>query len=149
MKENFNLFDKKLRSKIIGQRGDGVLEREGLLKNYKWCTTEVEFSQSILVWRVATEICYGVDKDDASNYVSTSKCLSEYMMYLLVIRPNMLSKGFFDEGSLPGLGDMSYEDIIQSYREAPGYDTPWFRSSWKRAKSAVFVGPVLARQLLE
>ncbi|KAB5525228.1 hypothetical protein DKX38_022977 [Salix brachista] len=148
MKENFNLFDKKLRSK--GQRGDGVLERERVLGNFKWCTTEVEFSRSILVWHVATEICYYVDKDDASNYVSRSKCLSEYMMYLLVIRPNMLSKGFFDEGSLPTFGGERYEDIIQSYETAHGYDDAEFRKQWKTGESsAVDGGRVLARQLLE
>jgi len=49
MNEDLNFFDKNLRSKIIGQMGDGVLEREGLLRDYKWCTIEVEFSWSILV----------------------------------------------------------------------------------------------------
>jgi len=57
IKEDFNVVDKNVRSKIIGQRGDGVLEREGLLLDYNWCTTEVEFSRSILVWHLATEIC--------------------------------------------------------------------------------------------
>ncbi|KAJ6761052.1 hypothetical protein OIU79_025817 [Salix purpurea] len=162
MKENFNLFDKKMRSKIIGQRGDGVLEREGLLGNFKWSTTEVEFSRSIVVWHLATEICYGVEKDASDT--SRSKCLSEYMMYLLVIRPNMLSKGFFDEGSLPSLGGKRYEDIIQSYKGAPGYDDAEFQREWKRIKVAINVdadfqmetrnitvrgGPVLARQLVE
>ncbi|KAG5232843.1 Polysulfide reductase chain [Salix suchowensis] len=150
MKENFNLFDKNLRSKIIGQRGDGVLEREGLLKNFKWCTTEVEFSRSILVWHVATEICSRNDKD-ASNYVSRSKCLSEYMMYLLVIRPNMLSKGFGDEGYLNTLmRDLRDMDINQSYSEAPRYDDAEFRKEWKTEnKSAVFGGRELVKQLLE
>ncbi|KAF9668125.1 hypothetical protein SADUNF_Sadunf15G0095900 [Salix dunnii] len=148
MKENFNLFDKKLRSKIIGQRGDGVLEREGLLKNYKWCTTEVEFSRSILVWHLATEICSGNEKD--ADIVSTSKCLSEYMMYLLVIRPNMLSKGFGEEGYLNNLRGERYEDIIQSYKTAPGYDDSRFQGSWKtNKKSAVEGGRVLAKQLME
>jgi len=99
IKVDLNVFDKNHRSKIIGQRGDGVLEREGLLRDYKWCTTEVEFSRSIHVWHLATDICYVVDKDgsNVSTENETSRCLSEYMMYLLVIRPNMLSKGFFDE----------------------------------------------------
>ncbi|XP_073261076.1 uncharacterized protein [Populus alba] len=117
IKEDFNFCDKNLRSKIIGQRGDGVLEREGLLRDYKWCTTEVEFSRSILVWHLATEFCYCDDMKEADAYlnkdgsnVSTkyerSRCLSEYMMYLLVIRPNMLSKGFDDEGYLATLQDL-------------------------------------------
>uniref|UniRef100_A0A3N7G145 DUF4220 domain-containing protein n=1 Tax=Populus trichocarpa TaxID=3694 RepID=A0A3N7G145_POPTR len=109
IKEDFNVCDKNDRSKIIGQRGDGVLEREGLLRDYKWCTTEVEFSRSILVWHLATEICYLVDKDgsNVSTEYETSRCLSEYMMYLLLIRPNMLSKGFGDdEEYLPTLGEL-------------------------------------------
>ncbi|KAJ6676371.1 hypothetical protein OIU85_009636 [Salix viminalis] len=153
MKENFNFFDEKLRSKIIGQRGDGVLEREGLLKNLKWCTTEVEFSRSILVWHLATEICYGVDKDAASNYVSRSKCLSEYMMYLLVIRPTMLSIGFVDEEDLTTLmGDRRDEDIIPSSEKLYGYkddDVERFQWEWKTENnSAVKGGRVLAKHLL-
>ncbi|KAJ6761078.1 hypothetical protein OIU79_025837 [Salix purpurea] len=145
MKENFNLFDKKLRSKIISQRGDGV---RGLLKNFRWCTTEVEFSRSIVVWHVATEICSGNEKD--ADIVFRSKCLSEYMMYLLVIRPNMLSIGFFDEGSLPTFRDKRYEDIIQSYKTERGYDDEEFQRRWKTGRqSAVGGGRVLARQLLE
>ncbi|KAH8486518.1 hypothetical protein H0E87_025503 [Populus deltoides] len=70
IKQDLNVCDKNHRSKIIGQRGDGVLEREELLQNYKWCTTEVEFSRSILVWHLATEICYRADIKDGSN-VST------------------------------------------------------------------------------
>jgi hypothetical protein len=122
IKEDLNVFDKNHRSKIIGQRGDGVLEREGLLREYKWCTTEVEFSRSILVWHLATDICYRADMKEADAYLNedgssvsseyeTSRCLSEYMMYLLVIRPNMLSKGFGDEvylDTLEELRDLKY-----------------------------------------
>ncbi|KAB5525230.1 hypothetical protein DKX38_022979 [Salix brachista] len=114
----------------------------------KWCTTEVEFSRSILVWHLATEICSG-NEEDASN-ASTSKCLSEYMTYLLVIRPNMLSKGFVDEGFLPTFSDKNYEHIIESYKTAFGYDDVVFQREWKTdKKSVVLGGSVLAKQLLE
>ncbi|KAB5525252.1 hypothetical protein DKX38_023001 [Salix brachista] len=147
MKKNINLFDKKLRSKIIGQRGDGVLERERVLGNFKWCTIEVEFSRSILVWHLATEICSRNEKDTSN--VSRSKCLSEYMMYLLVIRPNMLSKGFFDEGYDDEFQSNSYKDITRSYKTARGYDDE-FQREWKTGRySVVDGGGVLARQLLE
>jgi len=166
MKEDLNVFDKNLRSKIIGQRGDGVLEREGLLLDFKWCTTEVEFSRSILVWYLATDICYRVDKDasnadkDGSNVSTeyeTSRCLSEYMMYLLVIRPNMLSKGFCDdEGYLETLRDLRgvkyHGDVVafisECYGESRGYDDRGFQSFWKTDKSVLSGVDRLARQLL-
>jgi len=162
IKEDLNVCDKNVRSKIIGQRGDGVLEREGLLRDYKWCTTEVEFSRSILVWHLATEVCYLDDNKDGSNVSTeyeTSRCLSEYMMYLLVIRPNMLSKGFGD--------DEEYQETLQELRELRGldegyqrtlrelrsgesrvYDDEVFQYVWKTAKSVVRGVAVLARQLL-
>ncbi|XP_061953100.1 uncharacterized protein LOC133675667 isoform X1 [Populus nigra] len=162
-KEDFSLIDKNRRSKITGQRGDGVLEREGLLQNYMWCTTEVEFSRSILVWHLATEICYLSDKD-ASNafkeYCETSRCLSEYMMYLLVMRPNMLSKGINDEGYLDTLqdlqrlnpnktrGDEAKKGVVDGIlRSELSLDDITFQSLWKIAKSVVIGGEKLARQL--
>ncbi|KAB5525229.1 hypothetical protein DKX38_022978 [Salix brachista] len=142
--ENLNLLDKKIRSKITGQRGDGVLERMGVLQNYKWCTIELEFSQSIIVWHLATEICYldttsvqkdaSNEKDDASN-VSRSKCLSDYMMYLLVIRPNMLSIGF---------GDKEYKHTLIMLS-----DKITAQNSINTDYTAVNHGFMLAGQLLE
>jgi len=162
MKEDFDLIDKNLRSKIIGQRGDGVLEREGLLRDYKWCTTEVEFSRSILVWHLATEICYVKDASNVSKEYETSRCLSEYMVYLLVMRPNMLSKGIGDEGYLDTLqdlqrlnphntkGDEAKKGVVDGIlRSELSLDDITFQSLWKIAKSVVIGGEKLANQLLQ
>ncbi|XP_052303654.1 uncharacterized protein LOC127904397 [Populus trichocarpa] len=150
IKEDFNVFDKNLRSKIIGQRGDGVLEGE----DYKWCTTEVEFSRSILVWHLATEICYLGDKDGSnvsSEFVINGRYLSEYMMYLLVIRPNMLSKGFGDEEYLETLRELrgfgNVDLILGRYNESRGYDDIAFQRRWKTEKSVLIGVEKLARQL--
>jgi len=169
IKENFNFIDKNFRRTIIGQRGDGVLEREGLLQDLKWSTTEVEFSRSILVWHLATEICYCVDKDanNVSSEYKTSRCLSEYMMYLLVMRPDTLSQGIGDEGYLHSLRDLdsiiskeeaptkspaatSREEVVDAilfYYESYVIDDIRFQFRWKETKSAVAGGDRLAKQL--
>ena len=158
MKENLNFIDKNFRSKIIGQRGDGVLERERLLKEYKWCTTQVEFSRSILVWHLATDICYVKDASNVSLEYEASRCLSEYMMYLLVIRPNMLSKGFEDEGylvtskslrSLKGRGTDDVVDLIMGYNKSHGYNDEQIQSAWIAQKSVLHGVERLANQLLQ
>ena len=64
------------------------------------CSVEVEFDQSILIWHVATDICYQSDLDQIQKYPNTfmrlcelSTLVSQYMMYLLVICPFMLPMG--------------------------------------------------------
>ena len=63
------------------------------------CSVEVEFDQSILIWHVATDICYQSDLDQIQRYPNTfmlqcelSTLVSQYM-YLLVICPFMLPMG--------------------------------------------------------
>uniref|UniRef100_F6HXW5 DUF4220 domain-containing protein n=1 Tax=Vitis vinifera TaxID=29760 RepID=F6HXW5_VITVI len=63
-----------------------------------WSIVDVEFDHSLLLWHIATDLCYpcDVDKSPDTNLKSRceiSKCLSEYMLYLLVMCPFMLPKG--------------------------------------------------------
>ncbi|GLT95722.1 hypothetical protein SLE2022_133870 [Rubroshorea leprosula] len=54
---------------------------------------KIHFDASIIVWHLATSICYHQDfenANNASNEAKISKYLSDYMMYLLVMRPAML-----------------------------------------------------------
>ncbi|MCH82369.1 hypothetical protein A2U01_0003172, partial [Trifolium medium] len=77
-----------------------IKDRENMGKNLdaiRW-SLEVEFDQSILLWHIATNICYNSVADEevlenGRSYRKTSKWLSEYMLYLLVKRPSMLPNG--------------------------------------------------------
>ncbi|GKV14882.1 hypothetical protein SLEP1_g25685 [Rubroshorea leprosula] len=91
---------------FCSQRGKGILEKYQKQKSevkIEWSILEwsisVEFDQSILIWHMATEICY-YSKDEIANLSDEAKkCrefslhMSRYMLYLLVISPFMLPAG--------------------------------------------------------
>ncbi|GLT31397.1 hypothetical protein SLA2020_061380 [Shorea laevis] len=58
------------------------------------CSIKIQFDASIIVWHLATCICYHQDSQNPTNArneaMKISKYLSDYMMYLLVMRPAML-----------------------------------------------------------
>ncbi|CAN6701310.1 unnamed protein product [Malus baccata var. baccata] len=84
--------------KLCARRGDQVLEKAGCLAKLGWSINGVEFDQSILLWHIATDLCYHSDMnrnlDPGSNpNCKASKILSNYMLYLLVMCPFMLPNG--------------------------------------------------------
>ena len=101
---------------ILAERGDHVLKSMGCLEEFRWAVVEIDFHGSLLLWHIATDICYHDDirnnKVDANNQLckmsrslsnnkvdannklcKMSRSLSNYMLYLLSERPNMLPKG--------------------------------------------------------
>ncbi|XP_044469674.1 uncharacterized protein LOC123198933 [Mangifera indica] len=88
--------------KILAQRGNNCPEQ------LHWSTIETDFDRSLLLWHIATDLCYHVDLDHEHEDVKKlpptckiSKCLSDYMLYLLVVCPTMLPKG---------IGEIRYKD---------------------------------------
>ncbi|KAK1576202.1 hypothetical protein Q3G72_011854 [Acer saccharum] len=88
---------------LLSQRGHRVI-----MERYNFRTMEaalftyaLEFVDSVIIWHIATDICYYGDLDDKYGGEVTKldpkckigKCLSDYMCYLLVFRPSMLPKG--------------------------------------------------------
>ncbi|KAF7849595.1 hypothetical protein BT93_L0566 [Corymbia citriodora subsp. variegata] len=82
-------------------RGIHALKRNKRSVSLKW-SIELEFDESIIIWHIATEICYhfrnsnsldnpGDSHDGGTESRRTiSKCLSRYMAYLLVMHPSLL-----------------------------------------------------------
>lgn len=104
-------------------RGGHVLSMHKLLHldQLKW-SIELEFDMSILVWHIATELCYypesnmdiiqRVDRgnhDHVIPYSLMSLHLSRYMLHLLVMYPSMLPVG---------IGSIRFRDI---YKETKKY----------------------------
>ncbi|GMY35117.1 hypothetical protein FCV25MIE_30359 [Fagus crenata] len=112
-----------------GRRGGRTLERCNR-NDLDWSVKEFGFDQSILIWHLATEICYfqnfihpnrirerankksgGREPEDgiSTKGLNRQRCnyLSQYMLYLLVRRPNMLPTG---------MGHIKFRDIYSEVR---------------------------------
>ncbi|KAH7862857.1 hypothetical protein Vadar_010381 [Vaccinium darrowii] len=71
---------------LVVKRGEWALAQYDVEQKFKWSIKE-EFGESIVIWHIATEVCYESDR----LKLEAVKILSDYMMYLLVLCPNMFS----------------------------------------------------------
>lgn len=93
---------------IVASRGNLALE-EYAFPDFEVWTTKVEFDQSILLWHIATDLCYDHEPADEGNEDrKVSKHIADYMMYLLVMCPFMLPKG---------IGTMRFADTCEEAKE--------------------------------
>jgi hypothetical protein len=105
-------YDKYIAS-LCSARGGLVFKEEKYecSSSFDW-STEVEFDQSILVWHIATDLCY--HSDGGKNFAAQnptcqgSKNLSDYMLYLLVMCPFLLPIG---------IGRMRFRDTCKEAQE--------------------------------
>ncbi|XP_059595799.1 uncharacterized protein LOC132254348 [Vitis vinifera] len=79
---------------LLKHRGDYVITKRRVIETLGWSIVDVKFDHSILLWHIATDLCsYSDDDPNPKSRCKISKCLSEYMLYLLVMCPFMLPKG--------------------------------------------------------
>ncbi|XVF61819.1 hypothetical protein PTKIN_Ptkin08bG0161400 [Pterospermum kingtungense] len=85
------------------------------------------FIRSIFLWHIATELAYYDDHDNhrigpGHGLCYISKSISDYMMYLTLVRPAMLCKGF--------------SDVINGkiYREAQSFLTEKMKTSFVKTR---------------
>ncbi|KAG6606200.1 hypothetical protein SDJN02_02946, partial [Cucurbita argyrosperma subsp. argyrosperma] len=132
---------------------------------------DVAFDESVILWHIATELCFRDEQNtNANNKTHTppefSKLLSDYMLYLLVMLPSMMSvvaglgeirfrdtcaeaKKFFDRR---GLECSSNEDTNRrACREILGVNIKAKPVTVKgdRSKSVLFDAAILAKKLRE
>ncbi|KAL0012623.1 hypothetical protein SO802_007731 [Lithocarpus litseifolius] len=78
------------------QRGNWALLQTSSYFKLKWSIGEYQYSESLLVWHMATELLYTQETEsstdnDNKSYRETCKLLSDYMFYLLVMKPQMMA----------------------------------------------------------
>ena len=99
---------------ICSARGEWVLRIEGYSGSELFSyVSDVDYDESLLLWHIATELCYN-DKEDVTYqreqdrsldefHRRISKRISDYMIYLLVMKPGMMS-------AVSGIGLIRFRD---------------------------------------
>ncbi|GKV12839.1 hypothetical protein SLEP1_g23933 [Rubroshorea leprosula] len=92
-------------------RGDHALKKCQQFDQLKW-SIELEFDHSIIIWHLATSVCYFQQDNHHDEIMEISKHLSDYMMYLLAMRPALLlsehSKSFWLDHAYDNLKELLF-----------------------------------------
>jgi len=115
MEKSEEATDVRACKKLCAQKGDQVLDKWNChVHDINQSIREVEFEQSILLWHIATNLCYSSDDETqmlnrvALQNREKSQLLSDYMLYLLVICPFLLPNG---------IGQIRFEDTCAEVDE--------------------------------
>ncbi|XP_039120652.1 uncharacterized protein LOC120257107 [Dioscorea cayenensis subsp. rotundata] len=175
--------DSKSYKRFSDYRGEWALQKKGYRKELGW-SVEVELDESILLWHIATDLCFYSHKNEQSEpernreneqsepdrncenkqseperNLQMSKALSDYMLYLLLVRPSMLTAGigqvrygdtcaeakiFFRRGEAVLDQQQASEKLLRVETKVPSVQIKGDRS-----KSVLFDACVLAKKLLD
>ncbi|KAK8644422.1 hypothetical protein V6N13_123729 [Hibiscus sabdariffa] len=72
-------------------RGEKALEKHKCADGTMIGSLSMDLGATIMIWHIATEICYPNPTSNYAGNVRTCKIISDYMMYLLAVKPSMIS----------------------------------------------------------
>lgn len=97
LKKASSMSDIRVSKQLFACSDDDDHEKKKCFVNLAQSMEVVDFDQSILLWHIATDLCYYIDQDNDSETVKKlirmSKLLSNYLAHLLVKCPYMLPSG--------------------------------------------------------
>ncbi|XP_021752774.1 uncharacterized protein LOC110718246 [Chenopodium quinoa] len=124
---------------VCSARGNLVLQKDYFLASEclsPW-TVDVDYDESLLIWHLATDICYWTtsdDKDDAGSSESKdrrfSKALADYMAYVILRQQKMLS-------ALVGMSETRFEHTCaeaNKFMNNNCINVSWLEDCWWKAK---------------
>ncbi|KAJ3705225.1 hypothetical protein LUZ61_008930 [Rhynchospora tenuis] len=173
-----SIEDRTSYKRITEHRGQWALQRMGYYQEFGWCV-EAEFDESILLWHIATDLLYHENKQEnkeepehndrepepfkehppvahgtQNNDREISQNISNYMLFLLIVRPFMMPAGIgqirFGDTCAEASNFLQSEGNIKECAEkilrvSTEYDPGVVKGD--RSKSVLFTGCRLAHLL--
>ncbi|KAL7213226.1 hypothetical protein ACSBR2_015851 [Camellia fascicularis] len=122
---------------ICSMRGDWVLSINGVEHLRHWIN-EASYEESLLLWHIATELLYNIHEGNADekDFRDISKLLSDYMLHLLVVRPEITS-------AMAGIHKIRWRDTLaETMMYFQGEKLDQIRACAKILGAATLVDPV-------
>ncbi|KAJ4901568.1 hypothetical protein Rs2_15519 [Raphanus sativus] len=101
--------------KVSSARGEWALQDSKLeeVERLMRYITNVDYDQSLLLWHIATELCFQEEEKEEVENMSGESCddrefskiISDYMMYLLIMQPKLMSE-------VAGIGTIRFRDTL-------------------------------------
>ncbi|KAH7852798.1 hypothetical protein Vadar_029317 [Vaccinium darrowii] len=112
-------------NEALSSKGAYTLQTRELESSMGWSVAHVvELDHSILLWHIATDLCYYSDPSPSGN-AKIGKSLSDHMLYLLVLCPFMLPKG---------IGEIRYRDTCEEVKRVISHTPRRDGATYSRAQ---------------
>ncbi|CAF2109063.1 hypothetical protein Bca4012_094176 [Brassica carinata] len=112
---------------ICSARGEWTLRENRCSRRLIHYVENVDYDETLLLWHIATEICYQEEEEEEPDeHREFSKTLSDYMMYLMILQPQLMSE-------VAGLGMLRFKDAMVEAEEL-------LEESFKKAKDVKLAG---------
>ncbi|XP_050256922.1 uncharacterized protein LOC126702298 [Quercus robur] len=161
LKKASSMSDIRVSKQLFACSDDGDHEKKKCFVNLAQSMEVVDFDQSILLWHIATDLCYYIDQDNDSETVKKlirmSKLLSNYLVHLLVKCPYMLPSGIgqirFQDTCAEAMEVIEEREYISDENKAcevlfkENTEIPPSQIKGDRSKSVLFDACILAQSL--
>ncbi|KFK31555.1 hypothetical protein AALP_AA6G127100 [Arabis alpina] len=101
----------EMAKKVSSARGEWALRDTKLVEIEPLMSyvENVDYDQSLLLWHIATELCFQEEEENLSGESCDdrefSKIISDYMMYLLIMQPKLMSE-------VAGIGTIRFRETL-------------------------------------
>ncbi|KAG2558312.1 hypothetical protein PVAP13_8NG109100 [Panicum virgatum] len=137
--EDYRRFNDGRGQRTVERAGCGGGRRGGVERSLR-----LPFDESVVVWHLATELCYFDHVDAGGEATRNSRVVSNYMAYLLLVRPWMLMPG-----ARRRLLPAAYFELRRMLKDPPASGDEDDEEAGKKKKAPPMAMDEIARKIIQ